>query len=82
MVPPPQKRIFLIKKRSWSKELSATTRRKRVYKTTDKKKTRHNRYLEAFRAMNGLANLSTDMETKEKAKSDAGYFSKKLEKYK
>jgi hypothetical protein len=32
--------------------------------------------------MNGLANLSTDMETKEKAKSDAGYFSKKLEKYK
>lgn len=82
MVPPPRKRIFLKKKRGWSKELSASTRRAKVYKTTDKKKTRHNRYLEAFHAMQGLANLSKDPDTKREARADAEYFSKKLEKYK
>jgi hypothetical protein len=81
MVPPPRKRIFLTKKRGWSKDLPASERRKRVYSTTDHKKTRHNRYLEAFRATQGLANLSKDPDTKAKAKSDANYFSKKMEKY-
>ena len=82
MVPPPRKRIFLKKKRGWSKSLPATERRRKTFSSTDKKKTKHNRYLEAFRAMQGLANLSKDPETKTAARADAKYFSNKLGKFK
>lgn len=81
MVPPPRKRIFLTKERGWSKELDASTRRSKLFSTTDKKKTRHNRYLEAFHAAQGLANLTKDPDTKKKARSDAQYFSRMLQKY-
>jgi hypothetical protein len=82
MVPPPRKRIFLKKKRGWSKALPATIRRKKVFSSTNKAKSKHNQYLEAFHAMQGLANLSKDPATKKEARADAEYFSKKLEKYK
>jgi hypothetical protein len=62
----------------WKKTQSATTRRRKVMSATDKRKSIHNRYLEAGRKMQALANVTEDKPTKRKAKADANYFFKKL----
>jgi len=58
----------------WNKENKATTRRRKLLATTDKRKTLHNRYLEAARRIQALANVNQDPETQRKAKADADYF--------
>jgi len=62
----------------WRKTQKASTRRFRLLDSTDKRKSMHNRYLEAGRKAQALANVTEDSETKRKAKSDAEYFFDKL----
>lgn len=58
----------------WSKEQSKDYRRRKVLDSTDKRKTWHNRYVEAGRKMQYLTNVTQDKETERKAKKDADYF--------
>ena len=62
----------------WKKHQKPTTRRRRLLASTDKRKTMHNRYLEAGRRIQALANVTEDKQTEKKAKSDASYFFNKL----
>jgi len=55
----------------WSKDDSQTTRRRNALKS------RRGNYLKAARALQALANVTTDRETKQKAHSDAVYFFEK-----
>jgi len=63
----------------WKKEQKASTRRSKLLRATDKRKTMHNRYLEAGRKAQALSNVTNDKETEKKAKSDADYFFNKLD---
>ncbi len=58
----------------WAKELPAKKRRKAAVASRDGKLSRHNKYLSAGRALQALANVTTDPATKEAASSDAKYF--------
>ena len=62
----------------WKKTQKASTRRARLLASTDKRKTMHNRYLEAGRKALSLANVTQDKPTEELARADAKYFFKKL----
>lgn len=62
----------------WKKSQKASTRRAKLLSATDKRKTMHNRYLEAGRKAQALANVTEDKRTEELAKRDADYFFKKL----
>lgn len=66
----------------WDKDNKASTRRKKLLESTDKRKTMHNRYLEAARRIQALANVNQDPETQRKAKADANYFFKMTRKTK
>jgi hypothetical protein len=73
----PKKWFHPLKTRGWSKSQSPETRRRNLLASTDKRKTRHDRDLEAARATGSLANVTQDPQTKMKAQSDADYFYEK-----
>lgn len=58
----------------WKKTQPAKKRRLLLYKSTDKKKPRYFRLLEAGRRIQALANVNQDPITKRLARSDALYF--------
>ncbi len=58
----------------WKKTQKPVTRRRRVLAATDKRRSRHDRYVEAGRMLNQLANVTTDKPTEKKARADANYF--------
>jgi len=62
----------------WRKTQSSTTRRRKLLDSTSKRMTLRNRYRQAGRRANALANVSTDPDTKRKARTDANYFFDKL----
>lgn len=59
----------------WRKELPAEKRRKLALRSRDGKLTREHKYLSAWRALQALANVTTDPATKNAAEADAKYFS-------
>lgn len=61
----------------WKKSQTATTRRRKLLASTDKRKSIHDRYVSAARKIQALANVTKDLSTKRKAKSDAMYFFRK-----
>ena len=61
----------------WQKTQSATTRRSKMLAATDKGSSIHDRYVEAGRMLNQLANVTTDRPTELKARTDANYFFRK-----
>jgi len=61
----------------WSKTQPATTRRRKLLAATDKRKSLHNRYVEAGKKAQALANVTVDKRTKELAGLDARYFFRK-----
>ena len=61
----------------WRKTQSAETRRRKLLAATDKRRSLHNRYVEAGRQAQALANVTRDQETKQKATKDAQYFFKR-----
>lgn len=66
----------------WKKSQPATTRRRMVYAATDKRKSKHDRSVEAARTIGALCNVTKDPSTKIKACADANYFYKKAKKIK
>jgi hypothetical protein len=62
----------------WDKDQLAATRRSKLLSSTSKSMTSHNRYLQAGRRAQALANVTTDKRTKQLAEQDAEYFFKKL----
>jgi hypothetical protein len=58
----------------WQKTQSSTTRRSKMLAATDKRSSLHDRYVEAGRMLNQLANVTTDRPTERKARADANYF--------
>ena len=75
----PESEKFFEPKRhtGWKKTMTAATRRSKLLNATDKKKSVHDRYVEAGRMIQELANVTTDEETKTRAKEDADYFFEK-----
>ena len=73
------KKWFNPKKHSgWKKSQKASTRRTKLLNVTDKRKSMHNRYLEAGRKALALSNVTKDKRTKQLSKSDANYFFSKV----
>lgn len=66
----------------WKKDNSPEYRRQKVLESTDKRKSMHNRYLEAGRKMQALANVTQDKETEKTAKNDADHFFEMAKKHK
>ena len=66
----------------WSKNQSATTRRRKLLNSTPKTWSMYHRYITAAKRINALANVTKDIETKRKARADANYFFKKARKLK
>ncbi len=64
----------------WKKSMSAKDRRRLVLRATDRRKSMRNRYIEAGRKMLALSNVTNDVETYNKARSDADYFFNKARK--
>ena len=58
----------------WKKTQNPETRRKQILDATDKAKSLHDRYVQAGRMIQQLANVTVDEETKREAKADADYF--------
>jgi len=58
----------------WRKDQASDTRRRQLMATTDRRKSRDGRYLQAGHRANALANVTQDRETERKARSDARYF--------
>lgn len=74
-----KKKWFEPKKHTgWKKSQSAPTRRRKLLAAADKRKTLHNRYLEAGRKAQALANVTKDSATRRAANADANYFFGKL----
>jgi hypothetical protein len=67
-------------KTGWKKWQKPSTRRSKLLSSTDKRKSMHNRYLEAGRKALSLANVTRDETTAVMAKRDAMYFFKKVKK--
>lgn len=65
---------------NWKKGQSATVRRRHLLVTTDKRKSLHDRYVEAGRRSQALANVQKDKATKRLASLDARYFFAKAKK--
>jgi hypothetical protein len=61
-------------KTGWSKDQIAATRRRHLWESTDERKSKYNRLLEAGRRIQALANVHKDPETKRKARADAKHF--------
>jgi len=66
----------------WSKDQTATTRRKEALQATTKTMTLHKRYLKAARRLQALANVTQDKPTVKAAKADADYFYRMADKTK
>ena len=66
----------------WKKSQADSTRRMKLLSASSKAKTSRNRYLEAGRRANALANVTRDKKTEKKARSDAKYFYAKADKLK
>lgn len=64
----------------WRKEMPAKKRRADAVDSRPKNWSRNKKYLSAARALQALANVTTDPETKRVAKEDADYFFAKLSK--
>jgi len=62
----------------WRKTQSPATRRRKLLAAADKRKSLHNRYLEAGRKAQALANVTKDSATRRTATADANYFFRKL----
>lgn len=63
----------------WKKIQDSTTRHRKMLSATSKSMNLHDRYVQAGRRLNQLANVTTDKPTEKKARSDANYFFKKAE---
>jgi hypothetical protein len=64
----------------WKKTQNAETRHREMLSATDKNMSLHDRYVQAGRRLNQLANVTTDKPTEKKARADANYFFKKASK--
>ena len=64
-------------KTGWRKSQTSATRRRKLLDATDKRRSMRDRYIEAGRMAQALANVTTDGPTKTKATSDAQHFFKK-----
>ena len=64
----------------WSKDQKTSTRHSKMLSATSKSKPLHDRYVQAGRRLNQLANVTTDKPTEIKARADANYFFKKAKK--
>ncbi len=62
----------------WHKSQKASTRRRYLLDSTDKRKSLHDRYLEAGRRIQALANVTQDPQTHIIAGRDARYFFSKI----
>ena len=62
------------KETGWRKGQKPSTRRRHLMSTTDRRKTPHNRRIEAARRANALANVTKDSATERAARSDARHF--------
>ncbi len=72
---PASRRFFEPKRHTgWEKTQPAATRRAKLLAATESGKPMHDRYVEAGRMIQELANMTTDRETKAKAEEDAVYF--------
>jgi hypothetical protein len=63
----------------WKKTQPFDTRYLKALSATNKSMSLHKRYVQAGRRLNELANVTTDAQTKKKARADAKYFFKKAE---
>lgn len=80
-LPRKPKKWFKPKKETgWKKTQKASIRRSKLLASTDKRMSMHNRYVQAGRRAQALANVTKDSETKRKASADADYFFSKAEK--
>ena len=66
----------------WHKTQEPSVRRSELFQSTDKKLSIHDRYVQAGRVIQELANVTTDIDTKKKAKIDAEYFFQKAKEQK
>jgi len=64
-------------KTGWKKGQKPKTRRRHLLEATDKRKSMHDRYVEAGRKALALANVTKDPATERKARADARYFFQK-----
>jgi predicted DNA-binding WGR domain protein len=58
----------------WSKSRPATVRRRMAIRSRDQKLSKHKQYISAGRALQALANVTKDPDTRDVAKRDADYF--------
>ena len=58
----------------WRKDQKPSTRRRHLMASTDRRKSPHNRRIEAARRANALANVTEDRPTERAARSDARHF--------
>lgn len=61
----------------WKKNQKPSTRRAKMLAATDKRLSLHDRYVQAGRMLNQLANVTTDKATERAARTDANYFFRK-----
>jgi len=66
----------------WSKKQSPSTRRSKLLTATDHRSSIHDRYVEAGRKIQALANVTKNYPTKTKALADAAYFFRKAKRSK
>jgi hypothetical protein len=64
-------------KTGWKKTQRPSTRYAKMLSATDKRTSLHDRYVEAGRMLNQLANVTVDQPTERTARDDADYFFKK-----
>jgi len=75
---PKSKRWFHPKRvTGWRKSDKPDTRRRKLLAATDKRLSLHDRYVQAGRMIQQLANVTTDKATEAKAHADAKYFFRK-----
>jgi len=61
----------------WKKTQEPSVRRSKLLQATDKELSMHDRYVQAGRMIQELANVTTDKDTEVEAKADAEYFFQK-----
>ena len=61
----------------WSKTQPSSTRQRKMFSSTNKRLSLHDRYVQAGRRLVQLANVTTDKPTEIKARADAHYFFRK-----
>lgn len=66
----------------WRKTQSTEERRRKLMASTDKRLSLHDRYVQAGRKIQSLANVTKDKPTGSKARMDAMYFFRRAEKKK